>query len=1085
MQRPSFFLRTKLMPPRPVADLLPRPRLIGLLEGNLQAPLTLVAADAGCGKTTLVADFIRRQSRSAVWYQLDHTDAEPAAFLGYLTHGIRSFVSDFGDAILDYIAEANEDLLRTPERAADLFINEILESLEQPLIIVLDDYHHIGRETVVHRIVDRVLQYSSDLVHFMITTRDMPPLAMMRRRAQSSVLVLTRDDLLFTDDEVRGLFRETLGTDLAEAELEEYRDRTHGWVTALQLVRQVVEQERHSQQKEDIDLVEMLKRSERDIFDYFAEEVFTREPPAIQSLLMSVSLLESLPLETCSMLFPDLRCATLLPELSQKNVFLTVSGDGLSGEEYRLHPLFREFLLRRMRSQVGREGLSTERKRIASVYVQQNDWQKALPFLIDAEDFDGAARLIGDHGGDLIGSGSFITLDTYSAQVPLENLRRHPISLLHVAELARIQGNADRAVQLLGDAIELFAAAGNVAAEAEALHSLASIERRRGDLATAVRLLDRAEALAADSSETLLKCANTRGLCLIGEGKGAEAEQQFRFALDLAEKQRNRHYQRLIMHNLALPPGFRGDFGEALKWFRRIFRDDTEAKQLPQEAIGHLNIARLHMYRGEFEDTARHLERSLEVCQLFNMRALLPEIFEAYANYYRETGDPSHADEYYERAEKAYEDMEIDVSTKEFYEERARFLIGRGDLRRARAVLGGLIEARIARSKEAPIQTALLGIAQIDLLEGMLDGLSDRVTELQRHFRAGNYYYDETLASLLLAEVDAAEGREADAVVNINRVLDLSARYDYDFWLRREMRRNPALFAIDDVAERLPHDLRSELSNAKKITAESIHTSQPATKIIDLSINLLGPLDIFRDRAQPFASDAWTTRRAREIFCFIATSKHRRVAKDVLIDTFWPDEDPKAVEKNFHPTISHIRKALNSRQALKLNFLVFRDGSYQLNPDLSYLIDTEEFERRVADAEAAKREKDNEKLRLALQDAHALYRGEFMSGLYDEWAEERRTYYTEQFGRVTGALAKLSLADRRLAEAQRFASESLALDPYREDMHRLTIKILTVQGKPAAAKKHFSTMRDLLKDELGIAPSQETRRLAAELGIDP
>ena len=163
------------MPPRAVSDLLPRPRLTSMLEGNLQAPLTLVTADAGCGKTTLVADFVRSHTRSAVWYQLDHTDAEPAAFLGYLTHGIRGIVPEFGGAILDYITEANEELLRTPERAADLFINEILENLEQPLIIVLDDYHHIGRDTVVHRMVDRVLQYSSDLVHLMITTRDTPP----------------------------------------------------------------------------------------------------------------------------------------------------------------------------------------------------------------------------------------------------------------------------------------------------------------------------------------------------------------------------------------------------------------------------------------------------------------------------------------------------------------------------------------------------------------------------------------------------------------------------------------------------------------------------------------------------------------------------------------------------------------------------------------------------------------------------------------------------------------------------------------------------------------------------------------------
>jgi ATP/maltotriose-dependent transcriptional regulator MalT len=38
-------------------------------------------------------------------------------------------------------------LLRFPERAADLLTNEILRSVEQPFILVLDDYHHIGADT--------------------------------------------------------------------------------------------------------------------------------------------------------------------------------------------------------------------------------------------------------------------------------------------------------------------------------------------------------------------------------------------------------------------------------------------------------------------------------------------------------------------------------------------------------------------------------------------------------------------------------------------------------------------------------------------------------------------------------------------------------------------------------------------------------------------------------------------------------------------------------------------------------------------------------------------------------------------------
>ena len=210
----NFFLRTKLLPPRAVTELLQRPRLTKRLQANLGSPMTMVAADAGCGKTTLIADFVRSQTRPTVWYQLDHTDADPVVFLGYIAQGIKNLYPAFGEAIFPYLSEANEEVLRFPERSADLLINEILESVEQPFILVLDDYHHIGRDTIVHKLVDRLLQYSSDLIHLIITTRDLPPLAIMRRKTQSAALVITRDDLLFTDDEVKELFKQTLNVDL-------------------------------------------------------------------------------------------------------------------------------------------------------------------------------------------------------------------------------------------------------------------------------------------------------------------------------------------------------------------------------------------------------------------------------------------------------------------------------------------------------------------------------------------------------------------------------------------------------------------------------------------------------------------------------------------------------------------------------------------------------------------------------------------------------------------------------------------------------------------------------------------------------
>ena len=81
--------------------------------------------------------------------------------------------------------EASKELAQAPERAVDVLLNEVLDSVEQQFILVLDDYHHLGSETPVHQVVDRLLAYLPDLMHVVIISRDMPPLALARLRTQA------------------------------------------------------------------------------------------------------------------------------------------------------------------------------------------------------------------------------------------------------------------------------------------------------------------------------------------------------------------------------------------------------------------------------------------------------------------------------------------------------------------------------------------------------------------------------------------------------------------------------------------------------------------------------------------------------------------------------------------------------------------------------------------------------------------------------------------------------------------------------------------------------------------------------------
>ena len=1082
----QFFLRTKLLPPRAAPSLLSRPRLTERLMANLEHPVTLVTANAGSGKTTLVADFVRTQERPFVWYQLDHTDADPSVFLGYIAHGIKQAVPGFGDVTLAYLQQPAGELAQEPERAVDVLLNEILEKIEQRLIVVLDDYHHLGADTAVHRIVDRLIAYLPDVVHIIIVSREVPPLALARLRSQSSLAVIDRTELLFTDEETRELFRNVFNLELTPEQLKEYRERTHGWITALQLVRQVAQRQAFSHGEGDsLDLVEVLRQSERDIFDYFAEEVFADEPEDVKCTLLRIALLDRIEISACGRLYPDGNCRTLLPALVRRNVFVTIIGEG-GGEEYRLHPLFQSFLRRRLRAEIGRAGVAAEHGRCAEYFLEREQWEQAISHLVAAEQFERAAAIIAAKGGAWITRGALRSLVSFVEALPSSALDAHPRALAHRAEVARLQGEYETSQSLFRRAITALHQQGDSEGEAEALHSMATIARRRGDHETAFTLLDRATELADESSIVRIKCGNTRGLCLLATNRWADAEREFRLALQSAEDRQDEHYVRLIAHNLGLPAMMRGDFGEALRWLRRMLRDNSNATPMPQEVWAHLNIARCHLYRGALEICEQQLELALERCQLFNMIAQRAEVFEAYGNLYRERGDTPRATEFYDRAAQAYDEAGIDLARCELLEEQAALKLQNGDLMAASKLLDHLIKARASAKDETGRFSATLVRGRAALAQKNYDGARADLEPALQYFYAQGLYYYEAQACMSLALCDLAGEREAEMLEHLRRALDLAARYDYEYWLKREVANNPSLFATPEAAELLPADVRElipvEASAARKahLVTESVVVAPPAPAA-DLTINMLGPIEIVRDPLRPFAADAWTTKRARDILCFIASHKHRRASKDSIIDTFWGEADFDVVEKNFHPTVSHIRKALNSNQPLKQNFLLYRDGDYQLNSSFSYNIDIEDFDRLIAEGEAARRARQVEQSIACYEQAIKLYRGDFMQGSYDEWAEEQRSYYREQYLRMLETLATVAQKGEDWTRALDLAQQILRIDPFREDIHCTIMRAHNALGNRVAVKEQYEALRRLLRKELGVEPVSDTQKTFREL----
>ena len=155
----DLLLQTKLFKPNPRPSLITRPQLIAQLNAGLgidprgfACKLTLISAPAGFGKTTLVSAWLAQlanlgpqySNENAAWLSLDENDNDPVRFLSYLIAALQTVAPEVGETAVQSLQAPQ---LPAIETILISLINDISRH-DQPIILVLDDYHVINVPSV-------------------------------------------------------------------------------------------------------------------------------------------------------------------------------------------------------------------------------------------------------------------------------------------------------------------------------------------------------------------------------------------------------------------------------------------------------------------------------------------------------------------------------------------------------------------------------------------------------------------------------------------------------------------------------------------------------------------------------------------------------------------------------------------------------------------------------------------------------------------------------------------------------------------------------------------------------------------------
>jgi DNA-binding SARP family transcriptional activator len=281
------------------------------------------------------------------------------------------------------------------------------------------------------------------------------------------------------------------------------------------------------------------------------------------------------------------------------------------------------------------------------------------------------------------------------------------------------------------------------------------------------------------------------------------------------------------------------------------------------------------------------------------------------------------------------------------------------------------------------------------------------------------------------------------------------------------------------VATVMNTEERSASGNASAVPVSPIGDAAPGPV---LHVHALGNFSVlFHDLEICLGS----SKKGRAVFRYLVTQSERRAGKDVLLELFWPGEDPDVASHKLHIAISTLRRALQrgladeTREAPPFaEAILYQDDCYGLHPALGVRLDVDAFVAHVWAGEQWERQGRTAEAVVEYQLAADLYRGDFLTeDLYADWAIAPRARLEEMYLTLLGRLATAYLADARYTDCVSCCRRILLRDSYREDAYRLIMRCYSRMGQRNRALREFSACTEVLKRELGVQPMRETLEL--------
>jgi ATP/maltotriose-dependent transcriptional regulator MalT/two-component SAPR family response regulator len=992
---------------------------------------------------------------------LDH---DPQRFISYLVAALSERFPGLRapmQPLLNNLRSIEQDL----EEVIVTLTNELYSQVEEDFLLIIDDFHLLDGYPLVALILNRFLQLTDDNCHVILATRTLPELPdLMLMVAREQTEGLDQSELAFRPDEIQALFKQTRGEALTEQSAQQLCEQSGGWITGITLSERT----------------NLPHITGVDTFTYLGRQVLDQQPKPLQEFMLRTSLPEEFNAEMCEAILGQFtgrrkNWSSTINSLIEKNLFILRVGAG--GDWIRYHPLFRDFLRSRLVREHPEDVIPVLDK-LTQFYEVQCEWEKAYFTCQQLNDPERLAQLV-EHAGTHMMQHAFTTLEGWVSVLPPHLVSTRPGLISLRGAMAIMRGNVREAINLLNTAEPVFRLHQDIENLSLLLTRRASAYRQMGKYELALEHAEEVMTLTHAQPRlqaTYAEALRIKGLSLFRLGHSREAIDYLEQSLSLFRTLNEAGSIPLLLMETGVAHAAIGNLEAARSAYEKALKIWQGENNLSQQADVLNNIANLHHQAGEYERAVVALDRGLTLARRSRYTRGEALILLSLGDVYVDLGDYESASQAYERTQPIADQWPGAFIDNYLILARANLAVVQQDIRNARAILQ-------RAQKRLQDNASLYERGLRALIEGRVQLLAKQPGKAVEDFSESKQCFThdgrETETAWSRIWLSAAYSETGNAGLAGTELLELLGSgknpshgtlimvAQAESWLKA-LRADPkvggSLNSLMEKALRLQNKLPAIRRSVRRLT-ESIEMPGPG-----LVIRAFGRGEV-QVNGKMVTSSEWSTQSVRDLFFFFLC-RGMAVTKEQVAAALWPEEmDPQVIKQRFKTYLFRLRRAT------RRDVVIFDEEYYQFNFGLDYEYDIEAFETYLARARATKdvnEQIDN------YRKAIVLVRGPYLEGTDMPWALGERERLEQVYIGALMELSELQFSNRQLREAGASAQRALEVDPYREEVHRILMRVYAASMDRPAIRRQYQLCKVALT-RLGLIPSMETQRLYEEL----